>query len=259
MPPQQTVVTESRALISHATEVDEASDPFPMTQWSIVSRAQSDTKESRDAWESLFQTYWFPLYAYVRRHGRSPHDAEDVTQSFFASLASRDSLAAADKEKGRLRCYLLTAVGNFLRSEIRKENALKRGGGDVPISLDLDGAENRLQSEQLDCATPDLEFERRWAMQLLADALKELEAEYQGRGKESQFNAFRPFLSTDAGRETYGELASELGMKEGAVRIAVFRARKRFSQILRNRISDTVTAPSEVEAEINHMLNVFST
>ncbi len=233
-------------------------DAFPRTRWSVVAKASGgEGDEQQRAWAELFETYWFPLYAYARRRGRSPQDAEDVAQRLFARLFEKDALSRADQEKGRLRSFLLGALKKEIINDVRKEVAQKRGGGAVKISLDAERAEERYANEPVEAATPESEFEKRWALQILEATMADLEAEFAARGKAEQFEAFKPHLSGDAQTGAHAEIAAALGMKEGAVRIAVFRARQRFGQLLRERITDTVASEDEVELEINYFLSVF--
>ncbi|MEM7386455.1 MAG: RNA polymerase sigma factor [Verrucomicrobiota bacterium] len=239
---------------AESREVDP--DPFPPTRWTMVARAADPhSPRAREALSSLCQDYWFPLYAYARRKGLSPEDAEDVTQAFFVVLIRRESLGQVEPGKGKLRAFLLGSFKNFMISERRKETAEKRGGGQSLVSLDLEGAEERISLES--SLNPEKEFDRQWALQLIDETSSRLEMEFSKRGKEGHFEAFKPFLSCEQPRESQIELADQLGMKPGAVRIAIFRARKRFSQIMREVIAETVSTPEEVETELEHLFEVF--
>jgi RNA polymerase sigma-70 factor (ECF subfamily) len=168
---------------------------FVTTHWSVVLTAGgSDTTRARDTLARLCQTYWYPLYAYIRRRGHSPHDAQDLTQAFFAQLLERQSLAAADPERGRFRSFLLGAMNHFLVNEWQKAHAQKRGGGSQTLSLDLAAAEERFDLEPADNSTPDRVFEKQWAMTLLGEVLNRLDAEYRREGKGGLFAALKQTL-----------------------------------------------------------------
>ena len=234
-------------------------DPFPPTRWSIVARSADESPAMRGkAWNTLFQTYWIPLYAYVRRRGYSEIDAEDLTQGFFSMLAQRGPLSDVDASRGKLRAYLLTALKNHLVAQHRKEHSLKRGGGMIPLSLDVDEAEARLESTTGPSYSPDVEYDRQWALQLIEETLLELEREYTEKGKGELFQAFRPHISVTSDRETQQGIADQLGMKAGAVRIAVYRLRQRFATIMRQKIKETVLTEDEVEEELSYLMRVFS-
>jgi RNA polymerase sigma-70 factor (ECF subfamily) len=168
---------------------------FVTTHWSVVLTAGgSDTTRARDTLARLCQTYWYPLYAYIRRRGHSPHDAQDLTQAFFAQLLERQSLAAADPERGRFRSFLLGAMNHFLVNEWQKAHAQKRGGGSQTLSLDLAAAEERFDLEPADNSTPNRVFEKQWAMTLLGEVLNRLDAEYRREGKGGLFAALKQTL-----------------------------------------------------------------
>ena len=242
-----------------AEEDEDQADPFPVTRWSIVARASNlESTEAQAAWTTLCNDYWFPLYAYARRKGSSPEDAEDLTQAFFAMMIRRESLGQAEPGRGRLRAYLLGAFKNFIISEHRKVVAEKRGGHSEPLLLDLAQAEARLAAQASGEDHPDQEYDRRWALQLIDETLKALEKEYVARGRGELFAAFKPYLSCEDARESHADLAEKLGMKKGAVRIAVFRARQRFAQIMRDTIAETVISNAEVDQELAHLFEVFN-
>ncbi len=242
-----------------SSQVHQEEEPFPRTRWSIVANAKGPrTEETNAAWSTLIESYWFPLYAFARRKGQSAEDAKDATQSFFVAFMERHSLDQANAERGRLRAFLLAAFKNHMVSAHRKEVAEKRGGAEDPLSLDVEDAEVRLRGVPPEDLTPEREFDRRWALQLMESTLDTLREEFASRGKAAQFDAFKPFLSCETGRDSHKALAKQLDMKEGAIRIAIFRARQRFGQILRSKIADTVTSAEEVEQEIHYLFEVFS-
>ncbi len=233
--------------------------PFPHTRWSLVARAiEADETDRREAWSTLCNDYWFPLYAYARRAGNGPEDAEDLTQAFFANFIRRDSLNQATPERGRLRSYLLGAFKNFMITEHRKATAEKRGGVAKTLSLELMAAEDQFMNESTGAATPEQEFDRRWALQLIQDTLDKLETEYARRGKLDHFEAFRPYVSCTETQPTYETLSKRLGLKQGALRIAIYRLRQRFAQLMREAIAETVLTDGDVEAERLHLMTVFS-
>jgi RNA polymerase sigma factor (sigma-70 family) len=242
--------------VSHSTP---PSPLFVTTQWSIVLQAQSDTNpNSRSALETLCRGYWYPLYAYVRRAGRTPHDAQDLTQEFFARLLEKDWLLAASPENGRFRTFLLMALKRFMANEWRRSTAQKRGGMQSLLPLDTTDAEQRYAGEPVSPAAPDEIYERRWAMTLLDRALEQLGAEFSAAGKAEEFACLKHCLAADRGSIPYGELASALHVSEGAARVAVHRLRKRFRQIFREAIAHTVAEGEDVEEELRHLVAVLS-
>jgi RNA polymerase sigma factor (sigma-70 family) len=238
---------------------DPQSPLFATTRWSVVVRAQCDTSpEARNALEILCRGYWYPLYAYVRRVGKSPHDAEDLTQQFFAQLLEKDWLGAAAPEKGRFRTFLLVALKRFMSKEWRRSTALKRGGMLHPLPLETADAERRYAGEPVGAFAADEIYERRWAMTLLDQALEQLSAEFSTAGKKAEFDSLKQWLSADRDQIPYGQLASRLGGSVGAARVAVHRLRKRFRQIFRERIALTVAEGENLDAEIRHLVAVLS-
>lgn len=232
---------------------------FVTTHWSVVLRAgRSDTTRARDALAKLCQTYWFPLYAYVRRRGHSPEDAQDLTQEFFARLLEKNWVADADQSKGRFRSFLLSAMNHFLADEWDKARAQKRGGGAPTLPLQFDTAETRYGYEPADNATPERSFELRWALTLLAEVLQRLQTEYEQEGKAGLFAALNPCLVGERTAQPYAELAEKLGVSEGTVKSAVYRLRQRYRQLLREEIAQTVATAGEVEDELRHLSAVLA-
>lgn len=218
-----------------------------MTRWSVVlqARQEGSPEHSRAALEELCRQYWFPLYAFARRRGLPPADAEDLTQSFFAELISARLFEVADPAQGRLRTFLLTAFQRRLSDHHRREHAQKRGGGQQLFSIDLDAAEIRFHAELADDETPESVFELRWAVALLDTAMSGLEREYVAAEKRPHFEALRPFLTAaQAHAEGYEELARTLSLSKVAARQAVHRMRERFRQILRDSVADTLREPT---------------
>ena len=239
-------------------EMADRSPIFATTHWSVVLAAGgSDVPQARDALEKLCRAYWYPLYAYVRRRGYSPADAEDLTQAFFAWLLERDWLGRADQQRGRFRSFLLTSLGNFLANEWDKARAQKRGGGRV-VPLQRDEAETRCAREPVDHLTPEQSFEWRWALTLLDQVMNRLSAEFARDGKEALFEALKPCLLGERTAQPYAALASTLAMTEGSVKVSVYRLRQRYRQLLRDEIANTVAKPEEVEEEMCHLFAVLA-
>jgi RNA polymerase sigma factor (sigma-70 family) len=231
---------------------------FVTTHWTMVLAAgSSDTIGARHALEKLCQIYWYPLYSYVRRRNFSPQDAEDLTQEFFARFLAHDWVANADREKGRFRTFLLSAMNHFLANEWDKARAQKRGGGAPLLPLQFDTAETRYNREPAESVTPEQHFERRWALTLLETVTSRLRTEYERDGKGELFAALNPCLVGDRTAQPYEELAKKLALTEGAVKSAVHRLRQRYRQILREEIASTVASPAEVEEELRHLIAVL--
>ncbi|MGO8929160.1 MAG: RNA polymerase sigma factor [Limisphaerales bacterium] len=231
---------------------------FATTHWSVVLAAgRGDVPQAREALETLCQTYWHPLYAYVRRRGYSPADAEDLTQEFFAWLLERDWLGVADQQRGRFRSFLLTSFSRFLANEWDKARTQKRGGGRI-VALRFDDAEAGRAHEPVDNDTPEQIFEWRWALTLLDHVMRRLSAEFARDGKAELFEALKPCLLGERTAQPYATLASKLAMTEGSVKVAVHRLRQRYRQLLRNEIANTVTKPEEVEDELRYLFAVLA-
>ena len=224
------------------------------THWSVVLTAgRTDTPRAAAALETLCQTYWQPLYAYVRRRGYSPEDAQDLTQEFLARLLEHNRVAGVSPDKGRFRSFLLASMNHFLADEWDKARAQKRGGGKV-ISLDLQTAETRLGEQPVENLTPEKLFERRWALTLLEQVYASVQSEYLAQGKGAVFEALRGTLAGTAATAPYAELARQLGLSEGAIKVAAHRLRHRYRELLRETIADTVSSPEEVEDELRFLL-----
>ena len=232
---------------------------FPITHWPVVLSASAPgSSRAAEALEKLCRTYWYPLYAYVRRRGKSSPDAQDLTQEFFARLLARHWLERADQSRGRFRTFLLTALEHFLANEWDKERALKRGGDRQFVPLDWATAETRYGSEPADSSTPEQIFERRWAVTLLDEVLEKLGGEYRAIGKGELFAALRLGLVSDRSSLPYAELARTLHLSESGVRVAVHRLRQRYRELLRSEIANTVDSGEAVDAEMRHLFNVLA-
>jgi RNA polymerase sigma factor (sigma-70 family) len=232
---------------------------FVPTRWSVVLKAANHTGlEAEEALAILCQTYWFPLYAFVRRQGHGPHDAEDLTQAFFARLLEKRYLDGIQREGGRFRSFLLTALRRFLANEWDRARAEKRGGKRAVISLDRDTAEARYQVQPAHELTPDKLYERQWAQALLDRVMTLLREEYAGTGKADWFARLSGTLSRPRGEAPYRTLAADLGTTEAAVKMGVQRLRARYRTLLRVEVAHTVARPEEIEAEIRHLFAMFS-
>jgi RNA polymerase sigma-70 factor (ECF subfamily) len=232
---------------------------FVTTHWSIVLCAQNeDSPASAEALAKLCSTYWFPLYAFVRRQGRSPHDAQDLTQEFFARLLQKDYLKSAAREKGRFRTFLLLALKRFLANDWDRQHAEKRGGFVPIVSIDQELAESRFASEPAHSLQPDVLFDRQWATTLLERTMKRLHEEYVNSGRTRLFELLRGALARDESSLPYAQIAGQLNLSEAAVKMAVQRLRARYREILRAEIADTVSSPDEVEEEIRHLFAAFN-
>ncbi len=219
----------------------------------VVAAARADTPEAQAALETLCRTYWYPLYAYARRRGRSVEDAQDLTQAFFARLLERHWVGDADRERGRFRTFLLTAMNRFMADEWDKVRAQKRGGGVANVPLQLGDAETRYGCEPADNRTPEQYFERRWALTLLDAVLQRLRAEYAAEGKGRVFAALNATLTGDRESQPYAQLAEQAGLSEGAVKVAVHRLRKRYRHLLQAEIAQTLVEGADVQEELRHL------
>ncbi len=231
---------------------------FLTTHWSAVVRAGgADSPESHEALDDLCRTYWYPLYAFIRRQGHSPQDSEDLTQGFFARLLEKNYVANARQEKGRFRSFLLTALKRFLADEWDRQHAQKRGGFQTVVSIDYDLAESRFGSELANAVRPDVLFDRQWTTTLLQQVIARLREEYVATGRAALFEHLRNCLTKDESALPYAEIAGRLNLTEPAVKMAAQRLRARYREILRMEIGKTVSSPAEVEEEIRHLFSRF--
>ncbi|MEO8426861.1 MAG: ECF-type sigma factor [Verrucomicrobiota bacterium] len=232
---------------------------FATTHWSVVTAArEANSPEAAAALARLCHDYWYPLYAYVRRRGHEPQDAQDLTQEFFARLLEKGFLKAVQQERGRFRWFLLSALKRFLINEWNREHTAKRRGHYTMISLDEKTAEGRYRLEIPDEATPEKLFDQSWAMTLLEQAEKQLGREYEASGRGQVFGQLRIFLSGDRAPLSHAEVGRLLGMSEGATKVAVHRLRQRYRDCLREQIAQTVSTAAEVDEEIRQLFAVFS-
>lgn len=235
-----------------------ADTPFLTTRWSVVAEAgKVGTPAAKAALSELCATYWYPLYAYVRRRGHSQEDAQDLTQAFFARLLEKNVVLAADPARGRFRAFLLGSLKNFLANEWDRVHAQKRGGGIAPLSLDFETADERFQREPATHLTPELEYERNWALAVLERAMTRLEREYQKRGKQTLFARLKQALVAPDDSDSRLSMAKGLGMTEGAVKVALHRMRAAFRESLRQEIADTVGADRELDDELRTLIEAL--
>ena len=243
-----------------------ASDPtagsaqsFATTHWSVVLAAkEGDASQATAALEKLCRTYWYPLYAFLRREGRSPHDAQDLTQEFFAHLFERNFLENVGAQKGKFRSFLLAALKNFLHDEWDKARAEKRGGGQTFISLDDHNAEELYLLEPDPGAPAEKIFEQRWALTLLAQALARLRKEFLAAEKTHEFDHLKVFLSTLTNDGAYDAVAASLQMPVDTVAVKVHRLRQRYGELLRREVAQTVTSDEEVDEELRFLIRAIS-
>jgi RNA polymerase sigma-70 factor (ECF subfamily) len=228
---------------------------FATTHWSIVvAAAGRASAESRAALGTLCRVYWYPLYAHLRFQGWARQDAEDLTQAFFAALLEKGYLQAADPTRGRFRSFLLTALKRFLSKEQERSHAQKRGGGKTILSIDFPSGEERYQREPSHDWTAERAFDRRWALALLDQVLAQLGAEQGASQKGQLWEQLRPYLTEASDAPAYATVAGLMGMTEGAVKVAVHRLRRRFRELLRDAVVQTVAVPEDVDQELAHLL-----
>jgi RNA polymerase sigma factor (sigma-70 family) len=232
---------------------------FASTHWSVVNRAgAASSVESLTALDRLCHQYWQPLYYFVRRRGYSEPDAQDLTQGFLARLIEKGLLGAADRERGRFRTFLLTALENYLTNEWDRAHRQKRGGGQPLFSLEhAESAEAGYQFLLADTATPDQLYDRRWAQAILEAVLRRLREEFEGRDRGGKFDVLKEFLFSDRGETSYTEAAARLGLSVSATKSAIYRLRQRYGELFGDEIAQTVARPDEVDDEIRHLLAVL--
>ena len=232
---------------------------FATTHWSVVLAAgQGSSAPAQGALETLCRGYWYPIYVYVRRKGYGPDDAQDLTQEFFAQLIAKEHLRLADRNKGRFRTFLLATLDYFLAREWSRAHRQKRGGQFVFISLDQQAAEERYRLEPADNDNPEKKFLRQWALTVLKQTMNGLENECEANGKGTLFREVKCLLSGERDGAAYAEIGQRLAMAEGAVRVAVHRLRRRYGELLRSEIAQTVDSPEKVDEEMRYLLTVLS-
>lgn len=236
------------------------SSQFPTTRWTLVVAAgDPQRKDARSALVSLCENYWYPLYAYLRRRGYAPDQAQDLTQEFFMRVLEGRYLDRADPEKGRFRSFILTSLKFFAGDEQDRQRAQKRGGGAV-VSFELssgESGEERYQREPGHDETPERIFERRWALSMLERVMDRLRDEFVQHGRSENFERMKVFLLGQS-EAPYADLAREMNTSEGALKVAIHRLRKRYRELFRQEIADTVADPAEVESELRYLAAVLT-
>jgi RNA polymerase sigma factor (sigma-70 family) len=230
---------------------------FRTTHWSVVLEAQGESPAAQEALEKLCRTYWRPIFAFLRRQGIPSEEAEDITQGFFAELLERRSLSAVRKEKGRLRSFLLGGLKYFVGNEERRAKAIKRGKGQRLVPLDELRTGEGIEIEPADPMTPEMIYERRWALTVLERVLSRLKDEYRAGGNIALFDSLKELLPDEPGSPSQAEIASRLGMTENAIRQAFYRFRQRYQGLLREEIANTVATPGDIEDELRHLIAVL--
>lgn len=231
---------------------------FETTEWSVVLAAGGEhSSAARTALATLCKTYWFPLYAYVRRQGHAADDARDLTQAFFTRFLEKQAVLDVRRERGRFRSFLLASIRNFLLNEAGHRRTLKHGDGQVILSLDFETAEGRYLREPQDARTPERIFDRRWALTVLDGVLRRLRREWVNAGKGVEFDQLKVCLSGESPVGGYRELGQTLGLTEGAVKVAVHRLRRQYQRLLRDEIARTVATDQAVDEEIRYLSRVL--
>ena len=232
---------------------------FATTRWTlIIDAARGSETRAIDALGALLKTYWQPLYRYARRKGKSKEDAEDLVQGFMLQIIETRSLEEVDRSKGRFRAFLLACFNHWMTNDWRHATRQKRGGGQTVLSFDWESAETGLSLDPVDRQSPDHHFDREWALALLSKVLDELEAASIKEGSGDQFKHLKPCLTTDSEKIPYSEIAAELDVTEGALRVAVHRLRKRYRKFLTAEITRTLSSPDSVEDEMHALFAVLS-
>ena len=235
----------------------ERAQSFSTTHWSVVLTAgQQESPQAAAALEQLCRAYWFPLYVFVRRQGRSPEDAQDLTQDFFYRLLEKNYLAKADRDRGKFRTFLLRSLKHFLISEWRTAGRRKRGGGVEFLAIDATAAEDRFAAEPTKGSNPDAAYEERWAITLIERVLSHLRREYDEGKKTRLFDELKGFIWGEKSTASYAEIAGHLNLTEGTVKVAVHRLRQAFRERLRAEVADTVSRPEDIDGELRHLISV---
>jgi len=223
----------------------------------VLAAGHNSSPGSEAALEKLCRTYWFPLYAFARRQGNSPEDAQDLTQEFFFRLLAKNYIAKADPDRGKFRTFLLQSLRNFLVNEWRREGRLKRGGGVEFLSIDTNMAEDRFAAEGTEEVNADTGYEKRWAVALIEQVLTALHQEFSTEDKARLFEEVKGFIWGDKNTASYAEIAGHLNLSEGNVKVAVHRLRQRFRELLRAEVANTVERPEDIDGELRHLISVL--
>jgi RNA polymerase sigma-70 factor (ECF subfamily) len=231
---------------------------FATTRWSAVLAAGRRTSpDAARALDQLCRIYWFPLYAWVRRQGHPPHDAQDLIQGFFARLLEKDDLAAVDPARGKFRSFLLAALKHYVANEQDRVHAWKRGGRHEFVPFETDAAESRYGAEPADNLSADRIYDRRWALTVLEQVMARLRAEFRSRGRETLFDQLKSCLTGERLDQPYADLARSIGVSESAVKVAVHRLRQRYRELLRDEIVQTLGDANAVEEELRHLMDAL--
>lgn len=253
---------ESRIMSSDSSSRDDTSSGgfFPNTRWSMVMAARETSESERgEALEGLCRLYWRPVYLFVRQRGNSPEQTEDLTQEFFLRLLDGELFqSVSGPERGRLRSFLCVVLKRFLADDYHRRMAQKRGGNRVIVDIDGPSIENQIEGGGTDGTDPERAFDRRWALDLLEEARRRLKEDYRRAGKDGLFEQFEPSISPRAGKVSHAEMAAELGMTEGAVKVAVHRFRQRYRECLLSTLRDTLAENEDPEEELRYLLSLFS-
>jgi RNA polymerase sigma factor (sigma-70 family) len=232
---------------------------FTTTHWSVVLAAgDSASPQHRKALETLCQTYWYPLYAYLRRRGYDKHQAEDYIQGFFIQMLDKRRLSGVSPKPSKFRSFLLTALNNFVSDEHDHARAIKRGGTQKTLSLNIETAESHYTLEPIDELSPERLFGRAWALTVLEKTMDRLEAELVNTNKKELFDTLKVYVCGEPTTETYCDVASQLNMTENAVKVAVHRLRRRYREFLRNEIAQTVLTEEQVDEEISYLFTIVA-
>ena len=231
---------------------------FETTRWSVVLAAGGESSNASDALAFLCEAYWYPLYAFVRRHGHDADAAQDLTQAFFARFIEKRDVQAARRERGRFRAFLLASMKHFLLNEYRRQRAAKRGGGRIPLALEVETADGRYERDLPDTITPEALFDRQWALTVINRALGRLRRQAAEAAKIREFELLKDSLTGDLPHGSYRRVGEALGLSEGAVKVAVHRLRRRFQLALRAEISDTVASAADIEGELEYLLRALT-
>ena len=235
------------------------SSPFPTTHWTLIQTVQEGSpEEAARAMEEICKNYWFPIYAYLRRSGRSAHDAEDITQAFFTQLIAEETIKHARQDRGKLRSFLLTLLIRLLSNQSRHDNALKRGGSHGVVSFDAMEAEERYGHEPKDVRDPEKIYLHAWASDLIHGVRTKLRAAFEDEGRMEMFETLDPYLGSEDSQPPYDEMAVKLGSTPGAVRLLVHRLRKKFRDLLEREIAKTVMKPEDIEEELAWLRKVMT-
>ncbi len=230
---------------------------FPETRWTLVLSARDESSRAgQAALAELCELYWQPLYFFVRRRGYGPEEAEDLTQDYFRHLLEKGNLSEPDGSRGRLRSFLLVGLKHFLADQWDKRRALKRGGGVPTLSLDHEAAERRYGTEPADDLSPDVLYEKQWASTVLESILERLRMEQEAAGNARLFEILQPYLGWNASESSYAEAAAQLAISENAARLRVMRLRRRYGELLRECIADTVASEEELVSEMDYLFRI---